>query len=196
MRPSILIPTFIALVVIWTGVAVVMSSTEDSVSSPEKVYDIVREAPWKHGKKPSQAERTAYLDKLAKFYTMLDMEQRRTMRDEDSTGEMALFMLDLTESERKHYLSVIIESQVQPLMKAWSLLSKEERQKLIGGSRASLRRNAGGAASMEQLNEADNKVFEKLVEGNIADYYKNGTDSQKLNLAPLMEELQNRMGRR
>ena len=196
MRLGILIPTSIALAVIWSGVAVVMSMTEDSISSPEKVYDIVREAPWKNGKKPSPAERREYLDRLAKYYTLLDQEQRKTMRDEDSTGEMMLFMIDLTEEERKRYLSVIVEAQVQPLMKAWGLLSKEERQKLIGGTRGTLRRNAGSAAAMEQLTEADNKVFEKLVEGNLADYYKNGTDAQKLNLAPLMEELQNRMSRR
>ena len=196
MRPSILIPTLIALAVIWSGVAIVMSSTEDSVSNPEKVYDLVRDPPWRNGKKPSQAERTAYLDRVAKFYTMLDMEQRRTMRDEDTGGDMMLFMADLTESERKHYLSVIVEAQVQPLMKAWSLLSKDERRKYIGNARGSLRRNAGGATAMEKLTEADNQVFDKLVEGNLADYYKSGTDAQKLNLAPLMEELQNRMGRR
>lgn len=196
MRPGILIPAAIALAVIWSGVALVMSMTEDSISSPEKVYDIVRGAPWKNGKKPSPAERRTYLDRLARFYTMLDQDQRKTMRDEDSTGEMALFMLDLTPDERKHYLSVIVEAQVQPLMKAWSLLSKDERQKLLGGTRSALRRNAGGATAMEQLTEADSKVFEKLVEGNIADYYQNGSDSQKLNLAPIMEELQNRMHRR
>ena len=196
MRPGILIPAAIALAVIWSGVAIVMSMTEDSISSPEKVYEIVREAPWKHGKKPSPAERKVYLDRLAKYYTMLDPEQRRTMRDEDASGEMMLFMADLTEQERKNYLSVIVEAQVQPLMKAWKLLSKEERQKMLGGTRSALRRNAGGAAAMEQLTEADNKVFEKLANGSIADYYKEGTDEQKLNLAPLMEELQNRMNRR
>lgn len=196
MRPSILIPTLIALAVIWGGVAIVMNATEDSISSPEKVATIVQNAPWKHGKKPSPAERKTYLDRLAKFYTMLDADQRRTMRDEDSSGEMMLFMAELTELERKDYLKVIVEAQVQPLMKAWALLSKEERQKLLGGTRGALRRNAGGAAAMEQLTEADSKVFEKLVEGNMADYYKNGTDAQKLNLAPIMEELQNRMNRR
>jgi len=182
----------------WSGVAIVMSMTEDSASSPEKVSQIVSEAPWRNGKKPSPAERTAYLlDKLAKYYTMLDMEQRKTMREEDAaSGEMMIFMMELTEAERKRYLSVIVEAQVQPLMKAWSLLSMEERRKMIGNARGSLRRNAGGATAMEQLTEADAKVFDSLIEGNLADYYKNGTDKQKLNLAPWLEELQNRMGRR
>jgi hypothetical protein len=197
MRPGILIPTLVALALIWSGVAIVMSLTEDAVSSPEKVSQIVSEAPWRNGKKPSPAERRAYLDKLAKYYTLLDMEQRKTMREEDAaSGEMMIFMMELTEEERKHYLSVIVEAQVQPLMKAWSLLSKDDRRKMIGNARGSLRRNAGGATAMEQLTEADAKVFDSLIEGNLADYYKNGTDKQKLNLAPLMEELQNRMGRR
>jgi len=197
MRPGILIPTLVALALIWSGVAIVMSLTEDAVSSPEKVSQIVSEAPWRNGKKPSPAERRAYLDKLAKYYTLLDMEQRKTMREEDAaSGEMMIFMMELTEEERKHYLSVIVEAQVQPLMKAWSLLSTDERRKMIGNARGSLRRNAGGATAMEQLTEADAKVFDSLIEGNLADYYKNGTDKQKLNLAPLLEELQNRIGRR
>jgi hypothetical protein len=197
MRPGILIPTLVALALIWSGVAIVMSLTEDAVSSPEKVSQIVSEAPWRNGKKPSPAERSAYLDKLAKYYTLLDMEQRKTMREEDAaSGEMMIFMMELTEEERKRYLSIIVEAQVQPLMKAWSLLSTDERRKMIGNARGSLRRNAGGATAMEQLTEADAKVFDSLIEGNLADYYKNGTDKQKLNLAPLLEELQNRIGRR
>ncbi|MFZ4594331.1 MAG: hypothetical protein ACOYOF_08745, partial [Verrucomicrobiaceae bacterium] len=113
MRPSILIPTVVALAIIWSGVAIVMSMTEDSVSSPEKVSQIVGEAPWRNGKKPSPAERTAYPDKLAKYYTLLDMEQRRTMREEDAaSGEMMIFMMELTDAERKRYLSIIVEAQV------------------------------------------------------------------------------------
>lgn len=193
MRLSILIPTAIALACIWGGVAIVMSMTEDSISSPEKVYAIVREAPWRNGKKPSPAERKVYLDRLSKYYLMLDPEQKRIMRNEDTTGEMMMFMAELTDQERKDYLAKIVEAQVQPLMKAWGMISREQRQKMLGGSRGMLRRNAGGASAMEQLSEADNKVFEKLVDGDIADYYKNGTDAQKLNLGPLLEELQNRM---
>lgn len=196
MRLDIFIPSAIALAVIWSGVAVVMRATDDEISSPEKIAQIVSERPWLHGKKPSPAERKVYLDRLAKYYTMLDNEQRRTMRDEDSSGEMMAFLAELHEDERKNYLSVIIEAQVRPLMKAWSLVSKDERQKMLGGSRAALKRRAGGSAALQDLTEADNQVFQKLIEGNLDDYYKNSTDAQKLNLAPLFEDLQTRLNSR
>ena len=146
MRYDILIPAAIALTAIWGGVAMVMRATDNDISSPEKVVALVGERPWRDGKKPSQAERSAYLDRLARFYTMLDMEQRRAMRDDDSSGEMAAFIAELHDDERKHYLSVMIEAQVQPLMKAWKLLSKEERQRLLGGTRAAMKRSAGSAS--------------------------------------------------
>ena len=157
-----------ALALIWSGVAIVMSMTEDSVSSPEKVSQIVGEAPWRNGKKPSPAERTAYLDKLAKYYTLLDMEQRRTMREEDAaSGEMMIFMMELTDAERKRYLSIIVEAQVQPWIIAWSLLSKDERPKNTANARCPRISHAVGYRALEQLTVTEARVLDSMSGGKI-----------------------------
>lgn len=193
MRLSLLVPAAIALGCIWAGLAIVMSFTEDYISSPEKILRMVNNAPWRNGKKPSPAERKQYLDELAKFYVMLDMEQRGRLREADTKGETMFFLAELTDSERKDYLAKILEAQFQPLMKAWPHISKEERRKILGASRSEMRRQGRDTTSLEKLAEGDGGVFDKIVEEGISEYYQGGDDNRKINLAPLMEELQARV---
>ncbi len=193
MRLGIVIPTAIALAAIWGGVAIVMSMTDEYISSPEKVAQMVKNAPWHGGKKPSSAERKAYLDELARFYSMLDFDQRRRLREDDTKGDTMLFMAELTEEERKSYLSKILEAQFQPLLKAWPNINKEERRKMLGISRSEMRKQGRDNGSLDRLQEDDEQVFQKLIDDGITNYYQNGNDERKMNLAPLMEELQARM---
>lgn len=193
IRPGILIPLALALIAIWSVVGIVMHATDDQVSSPEKVMAMITNPPWTHGKKPSPAERAAFLDKLVKFYALLDLNQRAQLREDDTKGDMMLFLLDLTEAERKSYLKAIIEAQMQPLMKAWSNLSKDDRRKFLINSRNDMRKKGRDTGSLDALSTDDDKMFDKLIEGSIADYYNKADDVKKMNLGPLMEELQIRV---
>ena len=192
-RPSILIPLAIALLGIWSLVGLVMHSTEEYISTPEKVMAMITNPPWAHGKKPTSGERQAFLDRLVKFYNLLDLEQRRQLRDEDTKGDGMLFIADLTEPERKSYMKAIMEAQFQPLMKAWTNLSKDDRRKFIANSRGDMRKNGRDTGSLDALSAEDEKAFDKIIEGSIADYYEKGDEKRKMNMGPLMEELQMRV---
>jgi hypothetical protein len=191
MRTSILIPAGIALAAIWSGVSIVMSATDKYVSSPEKVGALFDNPPWKSGQKPAPAARQTYLDELVKYYLLLDVQQRQALREADpGNTKFGLFMLDLTESERKRYLSAVIESEMRPVMNAWKNISKEERRTMMTSARAKMRRDGRDVGALDRLLAADERVFEKLIDGDIASFYQSADDQGKLNLAPLMEELQ------
>lgn len=192
-RPTILFPLLIALVCIWSVVGIVMRVTEDDVSSPEKVMGLINNPPWSHGKKPDNAERRAYLDRVVRFHNLLDLEQKQRLREEDGSGTMMFFLADLHEDERKDFLKSILESQFQPLMKIWANLPKEERRKFVSNSKNDMRKNGRDTTSLDALTADDDKVFEKLIEGSISDYYASADAKKKMNLAPLMEELQRRV---
>ena len=193
IRPSILIPLLLTLLGIWSVVGFVMHVTEDSVSTPEKVMAMISTPPWAHGRKPSPVERQAFLDQIVKFYNLLDLNQRRQLREDDTKGESMLFIAELTEPERKAYLKAIMEAQFQPLMKAWTNLTKEDRRKFLASSRQDMRKNGRDTGSLDALSAEDEKAFDKMIDGSLSDYYQQGDEKRKVNLGPLMEELQMRV---
>ena len=197
MRPSILIPTFVALAIIWSGVAVVMQVTDKYIVTPEKVMALVNDAPWKGGKKPRPDVRKAFLQKVADSVNKLDFEGQRRMR-EDGRNATEDFFFDLTEEERKWFVSQTVEKQFQQVMKTFKAMSLEERKKMLNISRADMRKNGRDVESLDGLIKENEKAFEIMTEQGIGDYYSQGSDKRKLQLAPLLSELQSRMlgGRR
>jgi len=199
MRPAILIPTFVALALIWGGVAVVMHLTDAYIVTPEKIVALVKQAPWKNkpARKPTPAERKAFLQKVADGLNKLDFEGQRRLREE-GRNETEDFFLDLTEEERKWFFGQTIEKQFQQVMKTFKAMSAEERKKMLNLSRADMRKNGRDVESLDGLINENEKAFEIMAEQGIGDYYNQGDDKRKLRLAPLLGELQSRMlgGRR
>ena len=197
MRPSILIPLFIALAAIWGGVAVVMRATDPYIITPEKVVLLVKDPPWKKGKKPGKEERKAYLEKVAASWNKLDFEQQRQMRD-DGKNETEDFFLDLTDEERRWFIAQTVEKQFLMVMKKFQAMSLPDRQKALAQSRTEMRKSERGAESEEGLLQENATAFEIMAEQGMENYYKQGNDKRKLQLAPLLSEMQRRLqgGRR
>ena len=197
MRPGILIPAFIALALIWSGVAVVMHITDGYIVTPEKIIALVKEAPWKGGKKPGVAERKAFLEQVVANINRLDFAQKSRLRDE-GRNETEDFVFDLTEAERKWFLAQTVEQQFQSAMRTFKALSIEERRRIMTVSQADMRRNGRGNEALDGLVKENDKVFETIIQNGVGEYYKEGDEKRKLLLAPLLEELQSRMqgGRR
>ncbi|MDB6137935.1 MAG: hypothetical protein JWO94_1007 [Verrucomicrobiaceae bacterium] len=197
MRPAILIPAFAALLLIWSGVAIVMHVTDPYIITPEKVTELVKQAPWKGGKKPGPAERKAFLQQVADDVNKLDFEGQRRLR-EDGRDATEDFFLDLTEDERRWFVAQTVERQFQQVMKTFKAMSVEERKKMLNTSRAEMRKNGRDVDSLDGLVNENEKAFEIMTQDGIGDYYAKGDDKRKLRLAPLLGELQSRMlgGRR
>ena len=197
MRPGILIPSFIALAIIWSGVAMVMHVTDPYVISLDKVMAMVDQAPWKGGHKPGAAERKAYIEGLAQAITRLDLAQKTRLMEEER-NQIEDLVLDLTESERKWFLNQVMDLRFQPVMKAFKVMTVEDRRRLINTCKTAMHKNGHEAEALDTLTKEDDKAFEKIIERGIGDYYNEGDEKRKLALAPLLQELQVRMmgGRR
>ena len=197
MRPGIIIPSLIALVLIWSGVALVMHLTEEYIITPEKIMVLVKEAPWTKGRKPGTAERKAFLEKVVAGINKLDFAQKTRLREEGG-NETEDFYIDLTDAERKWFIARTVEQVYQPVMKSFQAMSIEERRKLLNNSTAAMRKSGRDTEALDGLVKENDKVFQNIIEHGLGDYYKQGDEQRKRRLAPVLEELQSRMqgGRR
>ena len=191
MRPSILIPSCIALIAIWSSVALVMHLTEPYIMTPEKVVTIVKEAPWKGGKKPTKEVRKAFLEKVAAALNKLDFEQQRRLR-EDGKNETEDFFLDLTDDERRWFIHQTVEKQFIFVMKNFQSMPVDQRKKTLDQVRADMRKNGRGVEALDGLIAENERAFEIIVERGLEEYYNKGSDKRKMQLAPLLSEMQRR----
>lgn len=178
-----------ALVLVWTAVGAVMKATEKHTSTPEKVLSLMGNAPWLDGREASEAARKKHLDEVISHVNRLDFEQRRQMRDDREVNRH--FFEGMTPEERRRFLEETVEAHFKSVMKAFNAMGREERQKLVAQAMKDGERNEG--RNMDKLRQEDEQVFERVVEKGLGAYYQDASAETKLDLAPLMEQMQQRL---
>lgn len=181
-----------SLALIWAGVAAVLRATEKHTSTPEKVNSLMATAPWLDGAPATGEARKKYLDDIIANVNRLDFDQRRTMREEGrDIGQR--FFDSLTKEERGRFLEETIEHHFKSVMKAFNQMPRDERQRLVKQSMNDMNRNQPDGSNMEKLKRDDEEVFDKVVEKGLGAYYEDASAETKLDLAPLMEQMQQRL---
>ncbi len=196
MNSKILLGALGALVAIWGAVAGIMRLTEKHTTTPEKVLDAMATVPWVVDENAdlSEAERKEHIDRVIIQVNLLNFEQRRQMREADGdqdTGRM--FMESLTDDEKGYFMKETVEQHFKSVMKAFNQMSREERQRVVDQARKDMQRNRVEGQNMERLQERDEKVFQQVVEKGLGAYYEDASAETKMDLAPLMEEMQQRI---
>lgn len=196
MNSKILLVALGALVAIWGAVAGIMSLTEKHTTTPEKVLNAMATVPWvaDENAELSDAQRKEHIDKVITQVNLLDFEQRRRMREADGDQETGRkFMESLSDDEKGYFMKETVEQHFKSVMKAFNQMSKEERQRVVDQARKDMQRNQVEGQNMERLQERDEKVFQQVVEKGLGAYYEDASAETKMDLAPLMEEMQQRI---
>jgi len=192
MQPRILIWSSLALAVIWAGVAIVRSYTEDYVSSPEKVMELINASPWKSNPKADTVTRRAHLEKIADSAAKLTFSERAALREEHQE-DIGFFYMELTEPERQWMAQKTVEPFYQTVLKAFNAMPVEDRRKIINNTRQQMRKDGRDIGALERMSATDPKFWDRMAEEGIAGTYESASAEQKLMLAPLLEELQRRV---
>jgi catalase len=192
MNSKPLLIALLAIGAIWGVVAAVMGLTEKHTSTPEKVQELMTSAPWFENENLDEAARKKHLDEVIAHVNRLDFDQRRQNREDDpEIGRR--FMDSLTKPERHRFLEETVEQHFKSVMKAFNQMSREERQRVVANARRDMQRDSVDSQNMRRLEQEDEKVFENVVEKGLGAYYQEASAETKMDLAPLMEEMQERM---
>lgn len=194
MNSKLLLVTLAALIAIWGAVAGVMSLTDKHTTTPEKVQRMMADTPWivNENAELSEAERKKHIDAVITQANLLTFEQRRDMRGEGQETARE-FMESLTDEEKGYYMKETVEQHFKSIMKGFNQMSKEERQRIVTQARKDMERNNAEGQNMQRLQERDEKVFQQVVDKGLGAYYEEASAETKMDLAPLMEEMQQRM---
>ncbi|WP_050024862.1 hypothetical protein [Verrucomicrobium sp. BvORR034] len=194
MSSRTLLVTLLALVAIWGAVAAVMNATDKHTSTPEKVLNLMAGASWlqEGASDLSEAERRKQMEATIAQMNLLDFDQRRQMR-EDGQDVSDRYFNSLSKEEKSYFLEQTVEQHFKSVMKAFNAMSPEDRRKAVERARADMKRNQGDQRGMERMQKEDAQAFEKMVEKGMGAYYEEASAETKMDLAPLLEEMQQRL---
>lgn len=181
----------------WTAVAVVMWSTENQVSDPEKVMALMQGAPWEENPNLNAGLRSDYLERVIASQNLLDFSQRRDLREEGE-AVVGTFFDSLTEPEQHRYADGTVEHHLKKVITILEQMSPETRKSIS----ARLRRETGGR-SEKPKNPEDKRATESAapkgsVEGEFDDMigfglemqYRDSKPAKKLEMAQMLENMQ------
>lgn len=180
------------LLLIWSAVAWVMKETDHLVSWPEKVMDLAAAAPWLDGTEGTYEQRQQHLDRVITNLNRLDAPQKRRMR-EDGQEVLDRFFASLSEEEQKEYVDRTVDPYLSSLEQALKLLPEEERKRLVTRMRNDLKNLRGKSPDGERLGDQDREFMESLVAEDPVLFLREAPMKTKMELAPLLEDMQARI---
>lgn len=191
-RQRLWITTLALLAALWSAVALVMHETDDLVSWPGKVQELVENAPWLAGEKLSDEKRRGYLARVITNYQRLDVGQRKSLR-EDAQEALDKFFASLSEEEQKVYVNRTIQPLFEVIDRGLKVMPVEDRKRLVTRMRGDLKNLRGGNAEGDRLAEQDRKFMEDLMAEDPLLFLRDASVKQKLELAPVLEDMQSRV---
>jgi len=191
-RQRLWLTSLALLAALWSVVAVVMHETDDRVAWPGKVQELVENAPWLAGEKLSDEKRRGYLARVITNYQRLDVGQRKSLR-EDAQESLDKFFESLTDEEKKEYVNRTIQPLFEVIDRGLKVMPVEDRKRLIGRMRGDMKNLRGGNAEGDRLAEQDRKFMEDLMAEDPLLFLRDASVKQKLELAPVLEDMQSRV---
>ena len=191
-RQRIWLTAAVLLALIWTGVAVVMHETDELVSWPGKVMELLDEAPWLNGAEVSKEARQHYLIKVVINYNRLDPGQRRDLR-EDAQESLNKFFASLTEDEQKEYVNRTVNPLLDTIDKGLKAMPAEERKKLVTRMRGDMRGQRGNPKEGDQPADKDREFMESMINDDPILFLREAPLKTKMEMAPQLEDMHTRV---
>jgi hypothetical protein len=189
MKPGFWLPLIAALAVVWLGtwgVRAWIESRRPTVQSVERMAADLNLAGL------SADARRAKLDRLARELNGLTYEERQRLRGAGGRPEWAEQM---TEEERLRFAEQTLPAGMKQLVEALNRMPREERQKLVNRAIEDMAKNDASTdpevqARRERMNSEQGR---RIADLGLRTYLEESSAETKMDVAPLIEALQERM---
>lgn len=135
-------------------------------------------------------ERKKIIGTLATMLNELEPAEVRILEESAEEDPRRNFFTQLSADEQLYFLEKRIGRAFQQMMQSFNEMDREERKKIVERSLKRMEEERGGPGRLE---EEDPAVAEKITEAGLKSYYEDASAETKIDLAPLLEEMQRSM---
>lgn len=187
-RNTLLVKGIVALVLLW-GIAYAIVSWAGSIRpTPEKVVAYIDANPLEGIDDPE--ERKEVIGTLATMLNDLEPSEIRVLEENRENDPRRDFFQQLNPEEQYYFIEKRVGRAFQQMMQSFNEMDREERKQIVERSLKRMQEQNGGPGRLE---EADPEVAEKITGAGLKAYYEDANAETKIDLAPLLEEMQRSM---
>ncbi len=167
----------LTLVAIWIVAGGIIWWARASKPSPESLARYVEAHPL------ASSDHDKTLRYVAEQLNELDYDQRREMR---VGKKLDRFFKQLTPDEQSRFLDLTLPSGFKQMMDAFNKMEPEKRKKFVEKALAEMKAHEGE----DRPPGADDANAQKIVQQGLRSFYSEASADVKLDLSPLLEQMQ------
>lgn len=135
----------------------------------------------------SEADRRKAIEALSRKVNALSLEERQQFRNNKAVRD---FYLGLTDAEKGIYLDLTLPTGMKQSMEAFNKMAPEKRKKFVDRAVTQLTKmqENGDRANLDRALSDEN--MKKVIDQGLKSYMKDADASSKLDMQPLIEQLQ------
>jgi hypothetical protein len=186
-RHRILLQTALLLALIWGGVAALRAFAGSKQVTAEKVNREIEAAAFEDwsGREGTDPARETKLREIAGLVNRLDFAERQKTRDDRTTEN---FFRRMSPPEKKLFIDITVRESMGKFMEAMDALPPEKRKEFV---QQGLREIESGKTEeeMARARELGDDLLETVANEGMRAYFEKASADTKLDLAPLMESM-------
>lgn len=187
-RNRFLIQGLAALLVLWAivfGVAKVAGSMKPTL---EKLDSFTEKNPLSEIDDPQ--ERREVIGKVVDLLNEMEPSEVAKLQQRSENDPRRTFMESMSPEEQMFFLERRVGRAFQQMMLSFNEMEREERKRIVERSLKRMRENP----DREPPGGGDPEIAEKMADAGLKAYYSDASVETKIDLAPLLEEMQRTMG--
>ncbi|MEQ1839285.1 MAG: hypothetical protein ABL994_02650 [Verrucomicrobiales bacterium] len=187
-RHMLLVKGIAALISLW-GIAYAIVCWAGSVRpTPEKVAAYIDANPLEEIDDPEK--RKEVIGTLATMLNELEPSENRLFEENQENDPRRNFIEQLSPEEQFYFLEKRVGRAFQQMMLSFNEMDRDERKQIVERSLKRMKEQNDDSGGLEK---ADPEVVEKITGAGLKAYYEEASAETKIDLAPLLEEMQRSM---
>lgn len=192
-RNTLLLRGIIGLLVIWGIVFAVTQLAGMRKPTIERLASYQEKNPLSEISDPEK--RKEAITRVAEMLNEMDASEVARLSDSELRDPRRDFFEELNAEEQLFFLEKRVGRAFQQMMQTFNEMDRDERKRMVDRALSQMRRDdGGGGTGRNRLEEADPQIAEKIAEAGFQSYLSDASVETKIDLAPLLEELQGAMG--
>ncbi len=198
-RNSLLLKAAISLLVLWAAVWGGIQFFGSMTPTPEKIAAYVEENPLAEIEDPDA--RREVIGRVAEMLNQLPAEEigRLAREGDEEENERRFdprrgFFQAMNEEEQRFFMEKRIGKAFDQMMQAFNGMEREERKRVVERTLKQMRDDGNRRPGIDRLEDSDPEMAERIINEGLRAYYQEADADTKLDLAPVLEQMQLNLG--
>ncbi len=190
MRNQILIRGILGLLVVWGLVFGIVKLAGSMKPTSEKVVAYMEGNPL--SEIDDSEERREVIGNVADMMNQLEASEVGILRDREEVDPRRNLFREMTQEEQRFFFEKRVGRAFEQMMQSFNEMDRDERKRMVERTLKQMQDSNEEMGGRDFENE-DPEMVEKMAEAGLEAYYSDASVETKIDLAPLMEEMQRTM---